>query len=172
VNTLVYVPNTTFQVLVATTYGGTIYSNDGGITWLSLSSDNFNGLSFASPTSGWAGGIKGRIAKFNGKLITAVFEQTFEQSNSFGLLQNYPNPFNPSTAISYQLSANNDVNLSIFNMNGQLVRTLVQGRQAAGGYQVEWDGLDDSGLPVSSGVYLCRLQTGERVFTQKLTLFH
>ncbi|MBN2009822.1 CotH kinase family protein [candidate division KSB1 bacterium] len=86
------------------------------------------------------------------------------------LLQNFPNPFNPTTVISYQLSAASDVNLSIFNINGQLVRTLVRVKQSAGKYKAQWDGLNNVGRFVSSGIYLYRLRVGEHVQTRRMLL--
>lgn len=78
----------------------------------------------------------------------------------FHLYQNYPNPFNPLTVISYKLPAVSDVELSIYNILGQKVATLVSERQAPGDYAVAWDA---SGFP--SGVYVCRLSTASG-FTQ------
>jgi hypothetical protein len=78
----------------------------------------------------------------------------------FELFQNYPNPFNPTTAISYKLLALSNVDLSIYNLLGQKVATLVSEKQSAGKYEVHWDA---SGL--SSGVYFYRLSTGQG-FTQ------
>ena len=89
---------------------------------------------------------------------------------AFALQQNYPNPFNPNTAISYQLSAVSDVKLSIYNTNGQLVRTLINTTQPVGHYVVEWDSRDNSGTLVSSGVYVYRLNAGDRVFTRRMVL--
>ncbi len=84
---------------------------------------------------------------------------------AFALEQNYPNPFNPTTAISYQLSAVSDVQLSVYNMLGQKVRTLVNKQQAAGQYSVLFIAGE---LP--SGVYYTRLQAGEKVATRKMIL--
>jgi hypothetical protein len=89
---------------------------------------------------------------------------------SFRLRQNYPNPFNSTTVISYQLSDFTDVQLMIFNATGQVVRTLAAGNQSSGAHAVVWDGRDDSGQSISSGVYLCRLQVGDQVNTRKLIL--
>ena len=74
--------------------------------------------------------------------------------NSFTLYQNYPNPFNPVTIINYQLSMTNDVKLTIYNLLGQKVATLVSEKQKAGHHHVEWDA---SGF--ASGVYYYRLST-------------
>ena len=95
--------------------------------------------------------------------ITAVPEQ-------FDLLQNYPNPFNPSTVINYQLSMNSQVNLSIYNLAGQLVRTLAQGQQSAGTHSLVWDATDDAGRRVPSGVYVYRLRAGDFESARKLLL--
>ena len=71
----------------------------------------------------------------------------------FALHQNYPNPFNPQTNIPYDLAEAGDVVLRIYNLLGQEVRTLVRERQAAGRYNVQWSGVDDRGVSVSSGIY-------------------
>lgn len=83
---------------------------------------------------------------------------------------NYPNPFNPKTMIEYSLAKGTDVNISIYNVAGQLVRVLVSGKQKADRYNVIWDGRDDSGRSVSSGVYFCRFKTKEAERAKKLIL--
>lgn len=88
----------------------------------------------------------------------------------FRLEQNYPNPFNPITTIAYQLPEESDVRLTIYNVRGQQVRSAVSGRQAAGNREFIWNGLDDSGEAVASGVYLYRLHAGEAVLTRKMLL--
>ena len=88
----------------------------------------------------------------------------------FSLLQNHPNPFNPTTAISYQLTVPGVVQLRVFNLAGQVVKTLVDASQSAGDYQVQWDGTDHFGKNVSSGLYFYRLEIGNTVQTRKMTL--
>ncbi|MFQ5752765.1 MAG: T9SS type A sorting domain-containing protein, partial [bacterium] len=88
----------------------------------------------------------------------------------FALEQNYPNPFNPETSIRYQISKPAQVNLEIYNVLGQKVRTLVKEEKNAGFYSVKWDGLDVAGRSVSSGVYIYRLSAGEFTATRKLAL--
>jgi hypothetical protein len=76
----------------------------------------------------------------------------------FALHQNFPNPFNPDTTIKYELAESADVTLQIYNVLGQVVRTLVGSEaQNAGRYQIRWNGMDDRGVPVSSGVYFYRI---------------
>jgi len=89
---------------------------------------------------------------------------------SFELAQNYPNPFNASTAIRYTLAAPAQVSLEIFNPLGQRVRTLVSQEQQAGLHVATWDGQDDAGKVVPSGIYLYRLRADEAVQTRKMLL--
>ena len=79
---------------------------------------------------------------------------------AFSLADNFPNPFNPATTIQYALPQAADVELTVYNVVGQPVRTLVAEYQRAGRYAVEWDTADDSGHRLSSGLYFYRLQAG------------
>ena len=79
---------------------------------------------------------------------------------AFALADNFPNPFNPATTIKYALPQAADVELTVYNVLGQPVRTLVAEHQSAGRYAVEWDATDDSGHSLSSGIYFYRLQAG------------
>lgn len=89
----------------------------------------------------------------------------------FQLQQNYPNPFNPITTISYRLGAKTRIRLEVYNSLGQIVRTLiVHQQQLAGIYRVQWDGLNETGQPAASGLYLCRLQANDQVQTKKMVL--
>ncbi len=92
----------------------------------------------------------------------------------YSLSQNFPNPFNPTTLIRYQLPAistkRSAVSLKIYNILGQRVRTLVEEEQAPGYYSVVWNGRDDYGRGVASGVYLYRLEAGRYSSSKKLLL--
>ena len=79
---------------------------------------------------------------------------------AFSLADNYPNPFNPATTIQYALPQAADVELTVYNVVGQPVRTLVAEHQNAGRYVVEWDATNDSGHSLAAGMYLYRLQAG------------
>ena len=79
----------------------------------------------------------------------------------FSLSQNYPNPFNPECRIKYALPNNTEVNLSVYNVLGQKVKTLVDKHEAAGHKTVCWDGTDDNGNKVASGIYFYRIQAGD-----------
>ena len=80
---------------------------------------------------------------------------------AFSLADNFPNPFNPATTIQYALPQAAEVELTVYNVIGQPVRTLVAEHQSAGRYAVEWDATNDSGHSLSSGMYFYRLQAGE-----------
>ena len=86
------------------------------------------------------------------------------------LFQNFPNPFNPETTIAYQILRESDVNLKIYNIRGQLIRTLVDQKQPAGVYTVKWDAKNNSGQTVSTGVYFYWLKTNDYSKVRKLTL--
>jgi hypothetical protein len=86
------------------------------------------------------------------------------------LLQNRPNPFNPTTTIEYALAAGCRVSLRIYDVRGQLVRTLVDGEKDPGTYAEVWDGRNNRGESVATGVYIYRLRAGEMVFTRKAIL--
>jgi hypothetical protein len=86
------------------------------------------------------------------------------------LSQNFPNPFNPSTTIKYYLSEDSQVSLSVFNLLGKRVRVLAEGQHHAGLYSVSWDGRDDNGQVMGSGIYFYELDTGVNVYTRKMTI--
>lgn len=89
---------------------------------------------------------------------------------AFTLSQNYPNPFNPETRINYELPTTSLVKIVVFNLRGQLVRTLLDAKQSAGRYTVSWDGTTDQGIPMASGVYLLRMTAGEFLNVRKMLL--
>jgi hypothetical protein len=91
--------------------------------------------------------------------------------NKFSLAQNYPNPFNPVTTIDYQIYTPAKVSLIIYNTIGQKVKNLVNGKsQLAGRYTVQWDGRDESGVMVASGVYLYQLNADGHILSKKMLL--
>lgn len=87
---------------------------------------------------------------------------------AFKLAQNYPNPFNPTTTISYDLPEQADVTLTVYDMKGREVMTLMNREQSAGHYKIQWSGVDGSGNPVNTGVYFARLQAGDYTQTIKM----
>ncbi len=88
----------------------------------------------------------------------------------FELQQNYPNPFNPSTTLSFSLAKSGAARLAVYNTKGQLIKTLVDAELPGGKHSVVWNGLDDAGRNVSSGVYLYKLETAGQSQTRRMLL--
>jgi hypothetical protein len=103
---------------------------------------------------------------------TAVDERVSEADlpTIYDLQQNYPNPFNPSTIIAFDLPKASEVKLNIYDLQGQLIRMLLQAWRPAGRYKSEWDGKGDSNQSVSSGIYIIHLRAGTFEKTQKAIL--
>ncbi len=106
----------------------------------------------------------------DGSEILSQTERVHVGAFELTLNPNYPNPFNPVTTISFALPSNGHVNLAVYDADGRLIRTIVDDAMGEGSKTYRWDGRDENGSPVSSGVYFCRLKTGTRVLTQKMTL--
>ena len=101
---------------------------------------------------------------------TAVAEAEGIVPAEFALAQNFPNPFNASTTINFQLPLASRVELTVYSISGQRVRTLVNGTLPAGHHRLQWDGRNERGEPVASGAYLYQLLAGDFVATRQLTL--
>jgi len=115
--------------------------------------------------------FSGNEGDFSDELAAAVTSVDGDLlPDEFGLAQNYPNPFNPTTVIPYQLPVAADVRLTIYNVLGQEVRTLVHARETAGAKRVIWDARDNRGKTVTPGVYIYRLRAGDFVSIRKMIL--
>ncbi len=99
--------------------------------------------------------------------VTSV-NSNFLAPNEYTLYQNHPNPFNPTTTISYDLPEQSMIKLTVFDILGQEVATLQEAEKPPGNYEVQWNGLNQHGNPVSTGVYFCRLQAGNYSKTIKM----
>ena len=93
-------------------------------------------------------------------LATPVSVRIQTRPEVYALRNNYPNPFNPETTLKYDLPDAGDVKLEVYNMLGQVVRTLVNEHQTAGRYAIQWDATNDHGQEMSSGIYFYRVQVG------------
>jgi len=122
-----------------TSYGRT---QDGGTAWALFSTPTI----VASNSGGVLVGIKDRVSVLN---------------NGFTLAQNYPNPFNPSTVIEYRLPHKSPVEIAVYNVLGEKVKTLLTRTRIAGEHRVTWDARDNKGMPVSGGLYFYRMIAGE-----------
>jgi glycosidase len=102
--------------------------------------------------------------------IVSVDESLLSPPEEYNLFQNYPNPFNPSTIIRYSIIKPDIVRIKIYDILGREVKTLINGVQTTGTYQVSWFGDDNFGNKVSSGIYLYRIESGDFVHTKKMIL--
>ena len=91
---------------------------------------------------------------------------------TISLWQNYPNPFNPETAIRFELPTQSFVKIEVYNTLGQTIRTLLAEQKPAGIHIIKWDGKDDQGKNVSSGVYFYSLETGDFREVKKMVLLY
>ena len=117
----------------------------------------------------WVAG-PGGVSRFSPGATAVESGQVQPTPGLFSLAQNYPNPFNSGTLIGYTVPNAGDVELAVYALTGQRVATLVQGALQGGRHSTRWDGLNDQGEPVASGVYLCRLRVGEWEQARKLLL--
>ena len=86
------------------------------------------------------------------------------------LYPNYPNPFNPVTTLRYDLPENDHVNITIYDMMGRVVKTLINDQQPTGYRSLQWNATNDYGKPVSAGIYLYQIQAGQYISTKKMVL--
>ncbi|MDY6915893.1 MAG: choice-of-anchor J domain-containing protein [Candidatus Cloacimonadota bacterium] len=104
------------------------------------------------------------------EVINVANEPEDIPNNTTMLAQNYPNPFNPTTAIEFSLPQNSKVELTIYNSKGQKIKTLINSNLSAGEHVIYWDGKDENGDAMSSGVYLYMLKNGNKRLTNKMLL--
>lgn len=116
--------------------------------------------------------FSGNESKYSNEVSVIVSNVSNELGvpKEFALRQNHPNPFNPTTAISYELPNAAHVKISVYNALGMKVATLVDGEQNAGYQSVTWNGKDDAGVSVASGIYLYKMDAGSMSFTRKMIL--
>ncbi len=104
--------------------------------------------------------------------VTGVSNGDLDKLNGFLkpfiLMQNYPNPFNPNTTIQYQLPKAGKVELKIYNITGQVVKTLVNENQKEGAYKVRWDGKNDQSQRVANGTYIYQLKHDNKAMAKKM----
>lgn len=159
-----------FDLTLAKTNEASSWSGFDGITPLILAKGDQFEFSFASDEQPQEGIERDYIIRAVGRYEPDYSASANLLPNSFQLQNNYPNPFNPTTTIGYHLPIATRVKLEIYNVLGQRVGLVVDEVQEAGQYTVEWDGRDDSGVPVSSGVYFYRLTTDDFVDSKKMMM--
>jgi len=103
--------------------------------------------------------------------LTAIEDNSIANlPSSYKLHQNYPNPFNPTTTITFDLPKSSYVSIKVYNIQGQVITTLVNKDYPAGQYEIEWDGKNHAGHPVSSGLYLYKIEADDFKSVNKMML--
>lgn len=138
---------------IQVTFAPTYANNYSGV--IVISSDDPNMPEVNVPVQGTSG------TSSNNDLVSPLITE---------LQGNYPNPFNPTTSIRFSLRESSPVQMEIYNLAGQKVRTLLNANMAAGNHIVTWNGLDNSGKPVSSGVYFYKMSSGKYTSTKKMIM--
>ena len=148
-----------------------MHTNNGGRTWEqqeAIVEDGLSDICYDGKQTLWIVGENGVILK--GKLdlpLPKVIQPdekayaTWGDVRNSALFQNYPNPFNPDTWIPYQLAEDSEAIVTIYNATGHIVKMLDMGHRKAGYHITHWDGKDDSGQPLTSGIYFCILKTDD-----------
>lgn len=162
-----------YQVDVDTGFGRMGYLPDSANYIEHFWFDGFTNIYKLYKGIGFADWWMAELAEIRGKLVAAIIdsvqygqfiivgiENPVAVPSQIQLFQNYPNPFNPVTTIGFQLSTTSEVELTIFNLSGRKIKTLLKERKTAGKHEIRWDGRDNKNAEVASGVYFYRLKTG------------
>lgn len=169
------------QVLWIGTYGGGLARFDRQNYWKVFESGNSglpgNNVEFVaidSLNNKWLGVQDCGLAVYRegGAILTAIcVEEARNKASSFRLSQNYPNPFNPRTTIDFELTSDSPVTLEIFNVVGIKIRTMIRERKSdRGHHSVDWDGRDENGALVPSGVYFYQLRSSGQQTSRKMLM--
>ena len=143
-----------------TVWFGKLVIDNSGTRIVRTESEYFDGTNWINASRIWYSYEGGQVATGEERTIP----------DEFSLDQNYPNPFNPSTTITFDLSEDADVKISIYDMTGRLIKELLNERLTVGDHTINWDGNDEMGNPVSGNVYFYNLQTGDYSQTKKMVL--
>lgn len=147
--------------------GTTSLTTDGGETWVQISLDgDINRFEFFGDTLGYAMGHQ--IYRYTPPAATGT--EDGDPRSDFAVTSSFPNPFASATTIRYQTDTAADVELAVYDVLGRRVATLARGLRPAGAHEATWDGRDQDGRVLASGVYLVRLTAGDRAATRRVTL--
>ena len=152
-----------------------IYSNESASEWVTGAPEHGKAQRTLADDDKWGANWLYNLGynKVESLLASAEMDKGLKLPKMYSLSQNYPNPFNPSTTISYEIPETGlkaITELSVFNIRGQLVKTLVNGYKSAGKYIIHWDGTNSSGQRVPTGAYFYRLISGNYSETRKMIL--
>jgi photosystem II stability/assembly factor-like uncharacterized protein len=150
-------------------------TSNAGVNWFpqqnTATNNTLSSIFFINDHIGFSVGFNGTIIKTTtGGEPIGIKQIGREIPKSFSLFQNYPNPFNPTTSIKYSLKEDVNVNIAVYNILGQTVKTLINEFQQAGYKELIWDGSNDNGLEVASGIYIYKIIAGDYINSKKMLL--
>ncbi|MBN2070173.1 MAG: T9SS type A sorting domain-containing protein [Candidatus Krumholzibacteriota bacterium] len=169
-----------FPAIIYPEFYGNYYS--AGVQSLGQNSHGYDkrtmwlGFSLSQAIEPWPDGrvvrnnILGDILQYFGECVNADMTGNEETPLANRLSQCYPNPFNPATTLEFSIAEKGPVTLSVFNVAGQLVKTLVNDIREAGSHRVMWDGKNEAGRDVASGIFFCKIETAGFSDTKKMVL--
>ena len=141
-----------------------------GIGWVNNNCVTVSGCDWIADSIDYSNAFFDSIDNCNESCSTISNDEITQIPTTFVVHQNYPNPFNPITTLRYDLPEQATVNITIYNMLGREVKTLINQTQGAGYMSVIWDATDEYGKPVSTGIYLYQIQAGGYISTKKMVL--
>lgn len=154
-------------------WGEIFYTQDGGSSWEKVdheaSSAALKAVSFPDETMGWAAGRAGSIVQIDPSTLGA-FYLSDPNSSELYLAQNKPNPFSAHTEINFRVSKGGNVVLAIYDMNGRMIRTLVEGFRSEGTHTAVWSGQDEHGQQTMPGLYIYKLITQEGTASRSMVV--
>ena len=173
VNGVAAIPNS--DIIIGMDDLGVYYTNNLGTTWGAINlpadlDDDFIGGVFSSKDFGYVFTYGGKVLRFENQITGVAERPVVSRPIDFQLSQNYPNPFNPTTTINYTVPATERVALKVYNLMGEEIKTLVDGVVSVGTHSVTWDGTDNYGQKVTSGLYLYTLQIGNQQMAKRMIL--
>jgi photosystem II stability/assembly factor-like uncharacterized protein len=182
-NYIAAVPGTSAYVTTSSVYTavfGSSYSNDNGKTWTLIDSGAnalHNDVKFLNPFIGWSGESEASSSDPGGMFKWRGFLHTNSTDNAIAATKNnttslsvYPNPVSNTANISFSLQQSRKVSLTIYDLNGRLIKTLADVQMQQGTHQLTWNAKDEKGSAVVAGIYLLNLQAGDYIETKKLSV--
>jgi hypothetical protein len=163
------------QLYVGTDVGA-FYTTNTGATWMTMGSglpnSSINDMQIHSGSRIARAFTHGRsLWELNlDELVITAVPPDAQPHETFSISNNYPNPFNPSTTLEVSLSTQSDLTVTIYDLQGKVVRVLTYRQLGAGTHAVAWDGKTDTGVPIASGIYLCQARVGSEVQTRRIVL--
>ena len=141
-----------------------------GIGWVNGNCETISGCNWIADSVVYTNAFFNSMDDCIEACFSASNDEINQLPHAFNLYNNYPNPFNPVTTFRYDILENGHVNITIYNILGRKVKTLINQTQDAGYRSVIWDATNDYGKPVSAGIYLYQIQAGEYISTKKMVL--